>query len=281
MHPPSMNYFPDLMRRHVNTLIAIAAATAKEWAVYRSHAIISCLVAPVSFLIMCSIWGAVCGSGGSVGGMNLRQLQEYYALTALVGFIIFDFADWNLAMLVRTGQFNAFLLRPVSHRFHAFSQKVGHRSFGFLLESLPIALIFIFVFQIDLRPAQPLWFLLSLILAFCMMFLINYTVGTLAFWTTRIEGVRRMIEMVGSFASGMLFPLILFPGPLQKIMLFLPFQFTYTMPLQLFHGGYSLGGLSLSPPAAVLLQAGAVLAMYGLSTLLTNIALRRFHAAGG
>ena len=43
----------------LKTLIAVATATYKEWAAYRSHMLISIFVGPIFFLVQYFIWGAV------------------------------------------------------------------------------------------------------------------------------------------------------------------------------------------------------------------------------
>ena len=50
-----------------------------------------------------------------------RQLLHFIKmdLPQDIEFIIMDFAGWNLQMLIRTGRFLTFMLRPVSHRFFA------------------------------------------------------------------------------------------------------------------------------------------------------------------
>lgn len=130
---------------------AVAEVTYKEWSAYRTHSLVSVIVGPVYFMVQYFIWTAVYGGQTTLGGLDLQQMIRYFGATALIGYLIMDFADWNLSMLVRTGKFLTFHLRPVDHRSFALFQKLGHRMLGFLFEFLPCLLIFIFVFGIDMR----------------------------------------------------------------------------------------------------------------------------------
>ncbi|BCL74736.1 ABC transporter permease [Jeongeupia sp. HS-3] len=280
MTPTLADTAPARLRAAWASTRAIAYATYQEWAAYRSHMLLSLLVGPTFFLVQVVIWQALLGDGQSIAGYDRDALMRYYAAVLIVGILVFDFADWNLQMLIRSGKFLTFLLRPISHRAFAFSQKLGHRCLGFWMEALPIYLILWGVFSIRLVPARPLWFVLSLALGFVIMFLVNYCVGTLAFWLTRTNGLRRLIGFLRDLCAGVFLPLALFPDAVQQVLFYLPFQFITYVPIQVLLGDYRLGGYQLSIPAIVGCQALMALAMWGVSVLLWRAGLRRFTAAG-
>lgn len=266
--------------RLFDTMKAVAFATYKEWAAYRSHAMVSLFVGPVYFLVQVFIWKAVYASRGSINGLSLEQMINYFGLAALINYLIMDFADWNLQMLIHTGKFVTFIQKPVSHIYFAFSQKVGHRILGLLVEFIPVYLIFALLFRITIIPAMPLWALISIILGFIMMFLVDYCVGITAFWLTRSSGIRRVFLVLRDLCSGIFFPLAFFPGILQKIMFFLPFQFIAYVPIRVCVGSYELGGIQLDIPVIIGLQALAVVAMTGFTMLFYKLGVRRFTGVG-
>jgi ABC-2 type transport system permease protein len=266
--------------RALAVLRAVAFATYKEWAAYRSHMLVSLFVGPVFFLVQVFIWQAVFSSRTTLNGLTLSQMLMYYGVSAIIYYLIMDFADWNLQMLIHTGRFLTFMLRPVSHRFFALSQKVGHRMLGFILEFIPVYLLFYFVFKIRLWPVFPLWAVISILLSFIMMFLVDYCVGISAFWLTRTGGVRRMFFLLRDICAGTLLPLTFFPGPLQKVLFVLPFQFITYVPVRVFLGSYELAGISLPIPQIVGLQALAVLGMLAVSEILWRLGIRKFTGVG-
>ncbi len=269
--------------RTFRTFRAVAFATYKEWSAYRTHSMISLVVGPVYFLVQISICRAVYGSGGAdsvLAGMPLNQLISYFGINALIGYLTMDFADWNLQMLVRTGKFLTFALRPVDHRFFAFAQKCGHRILGFFFEFLPCLLIFRFVFHVKLVPPQPFWAILSVLLGFIMTFIVDYCIGLSSFWFVRAEGVRAVFRLLQSVFSGALVPLIFFPSVLQKALFFLPFQYMLYVPSMVCTGSYSLAGTAIPLPQIVAIQAAAVAVFFAVSSLLYHRALHRFTGAG-
>ena len=270
----------NLIKHKIDVCKAVAFVTCKEWGAYRTHSMVSIFVGPVYFIVQYFIWTAVYGSAESLNGLELSQMIRYFGATALIGYLTMDFADWNLDMLIRTGKFLTFSLRPLNHRFFAFSQKIGHRVLGFIVEFIPCVLIFTLLFGIDMRPADAGWLIISVILAFFMNFLVNYCLGMASFWIVQSGGIRAVYSLAGSIFSGMLVPLVFFPKSLQIIQFFLPFQYTSYVPAMVFLGQYSLGDINMSVPEIVGVQALAVLTAFLASELMYKAAMKQFTAVG-
>ncbi len=275
--------FLEALKRRLRVLRAVAFVTYKEWAAYRTHSMVSIIVGPAYFIVQYFIWNAVygrVGAGTSLHGIDLPRMLVYFGANALIGYLTMDFADWNLQMLVRTGKYLTFALRPLHHRFFALSQKLGHRVLGFLFEFLPCTLIFLLLFRVPLVPSRPLWAMASIALSFLMTFYVNYSIGLSAFWFTRADGVRSVFKLLQSVFSGALIPLVFFPEIIQKALFFLPFQYMLYVPSMVFTGAYALGGITMTIPGIVGLQALAVLAMAGFSELLYRLSMHRFTGVG-
>ena len=276
--------------RKLRVLRAVAFVTYKEWSAYRTHSMVSIFVGPVYFIVQYFIWSAVYGGLGNAAqagadaatlhGLALTQMLTYFGANALIGYLTMDFADWNLQMLVRTGKYLTFALRPIHHRFFAFSQKAGHRVLGFFFEFLPCLVIFTFLFRISLIPVYPVWTILSVFLSFLMTFYVNYSIGLSAFWLVRAEGVRAVFMLLQSVFSGALIPLVFFPKVIQKILFFLPFQYMLYVPSMVWTGQYRQAGVSLSIPEIVGIQALAVAAMACFSEWLYRASMKHFTGVG-
>lgn len=259
---------------------AVAFVTYKEWSAYRTHSLVSVFVGPVYFIVQYFIWTAVYGDIGTLGGMELEQTVRYFGATALIGYLTMDFADWNLQMLVRTGKFLTYTLRPMHHRFFAFSQKLGHRTLGFFLEFLPCLLIFQLLFGVGIIPVSIGWTVLSVALAFLMNFYINYCMGMAAFFFVQANGIRIVYQLLGNVFSGALIPLSFFPEAFGRVMMFLPFQYTSYIPAMVWTGGSSIGEMGLTIPQAVMYQGIAVIIAALLSEVLYRFSIKRFTAVG-
>ena len=213
------------IRTWMAVIRAVGFATYKEWAAFRSHMAASLLVGPVLFLVQVFIWQAMFENRETMNGLTYEQMLSYFGVVMLIHYISFDFADWNLQMLVRTGKFVTFALRPLPHWLFALAQKLGHRSLALGIEVLPVMALFVFIFGVNLKPAAPGLAILSMALSFLMHFIVNYCVGLTAFWLVRADGVRRVFLLLKDVSAGVFIPLSFFPDLLQKILFFLPFQF--------------------------------------------------------
>lgn len=266
--------------RRINIMRAVAVATYKEWAAYRTHSMVSIFVGPVFYLSQYFIWRSIYGNGQVIGGLTLEQMLTYMGVASLIGYLTMDFADWNLQMLIHTGKYVTFALRPVHHRYFALCQKIGHRTLGFLFEFLPVFFIFTFVFKINLMPARLFWTLLSIGFSFLMTFYFNYSVGLTGFWLTRTSGLRSVLLLLCSIFSGSLLPLSFFPAAIQKLLFFLPFQFITYVPAMVFTGRYTLGGFTMDIPRIVCIQGVYVLGMALFSQALYAMGSRRYTGVG-
>jgi len=251
---------------------AVAIATFKEWSVYRTHTLVSVFAGPVYFAVQYFIWTAVYSTHSELGGMDLESVIRYFGAIALIGYITMDFADWNLSMLIRTGKFLTFSLRPVHHRFFALSQKIGHRILGFTLEFIPCVLIFHFIFNVNMIPDYILWTVLSVALAFLINFYFNYIIGMVSFWFVEAGALRQVISLLSGVLSGVLIPLTFFPQWVQKIQFFLPFQYTVFVPAMVFTGNFT--------PRLILYQAIAAIIIYIISEIVYRRAMIRFNDVG-
>lgn len=270
----------NLLKRKFEICKAVAFVTFKEWSAYRTHSMVSIFVGPVYFIVQYFIWTAVYGGAETLNGIAYTQMIRYFGVSALINYLIMDSADWNLSMLIRTGKFLTFALRPLNHRFFALSQKIGHRALGFIFEFLPCLLIFTLLFNVNMMPANIGWTLLSIALAYLMHFYVNYIIGMASFWVVQSEGIRSVYWLFNSIFSGMLIPLVFFPKSLQVIQFFLPFQYTSYVPAMVFLGEYRLGEIELAIPVIVAIQAAAVLIVFLISELLYKTAMKRFTAVG-
>lgn len=268
------------LKHKLDIMWAVAVVTYKEWAAYRTHSMVSIFVGPVFYLVQIFIWQAVYAGHHEINGMGLENMLSYYGICALISYLTMDFADWNLQMLIHTGKYLSFAMRPVHHRFFAFSQKIGHRTLGFVFEFLPVLLIFTLVFRIPLVPSSWLWSVISIVLSFLMNFYINYCIGLAGFWLTKTGGLRGVVQLLKNVFSGALIPLVFFPDIMQKIIFFLPFQYIAYVPAMVFTGKYSLGGVSTGIPQIVAIQAAYVVIMLLLSEWLYFLGNKRFTGVG-
>ena len=101
-----------------------------------------------------------------------------------------------------------------------------------------------------------------------------------AFWLVQANGVRRVYLLLQGIFSGALIPLVFFPKVLQRLLLFLPFQYVTYVPIMVYIGKYNLAGITMSIPEIVGMQAIAVLTIALFSELVYRMSMKRFTGVG-
>ena len=271
---------PKYIKYKINVMKAIALVTYKEWSAYRTHSMVSIFVGPVYFIVQYFIWTAAYGSNQEINGMHLSQMITYFGASTLIGYLTMDFADWNLQMLIHSGKFLTFALRPIHHRFFAFSQKVGHRLLGLIFEFIPCYIIFTLLFRVHMIPKQIGWTILSIFFAFLIQFYIHYILGMTAFWFVQSSGIRRVFDLLSGIFSGAFIPLVFFPHTIQKVLFFLPFPYMTYVPAMVFTGDFTLAGIHMPIPDIVGLQGIAVVITMILSEIIYKASIKHFSGVG-
>lgn len=265
----------------LEALVAIAQVTWKEWAAFRSHMAVSLLTGPLRFLVMSWIWTATTSSTRTANGLARADLIAYSAFALLAGYTVFDFADWNLQMLVRTGRYTNHLLQPLPHPLFAFGQKLGHRALAILIEAIPVWGLVSWWLGYVLVPHHLFWFGVSLALGFTLMFLVNYASGLVGFWLVRAEGIRRCLGLARDTLAGAWLPVSFFPAAFLPCLFLLPYPWILYVPVRIALGHIEILGHELSAAQAVGAQLGVTLIWAAIFGCLQRLANRRFLAAGG
>ena len=245
---------------------------------YRADFLMSLFVTPTILIVNYFIWTSVFSTGtGTVAGMSFIDMMTYIVFAQLISIFIFNSASIQLQQKVQSGELGQDLLKPIHPFTTLFASAVSSRTVAFLLELIPLGAISWFLF----RPALPvnataIFFIVSLILAFMLNFIMSIIVGLIAFWTIRIEAFQWLTWIVLRVFSGEFFPLSLFPQKLQLISHFLPFEYLrYRVAL------IALDNSMENALAAIAGQLFWIVALGFFSLWLWDLVVRRFTIAGG
>lgn len=263
--------------------LSIYLASLKEATAYRITMLLSLLTGPFMLLVNYFVWKAIfSGSGKAVlGGFTFDQMITYLVISSITWYVIWDDTEDELKDGVREGTFTIYLLKPLSFIRFMFIKKIGHRTWAFFLEFIPVIFIlgFMFGFQIY-ENSHVLWYAAMLAIGFITLFLVNVLLGLLAFWFVRPNGIIWIYRMVGRFLYGGFLPLSIFPQTFQKIFFFLPFQFVSYVPAQAFIGRYTLAGITLAPAQIFLYGVLQVTLLFLIVLLCWRISIKKYCGVG-
>ena len=227
------------------------------------------------------LWKSIYASAGTdvVNGMTFSDTLIYLVLaTALYNFMEM-YAVWEIGRAIQSGKIVLDLLKPMEYRSYLFWSYSGSFVTNFIATFLPTFLIVCIV----THGAVPLginllFFVISVIMAICINYSIDFIVGTICLFTESIWGINIMKQVIVLLLSGATIPLAFFPDKLRAVVEMLPFQSIYNAPLSIL--------LDAHPePKELALTLGTQLmwcvVMTAISKLFWKVSLRQITVNGG
>ena len=177
-------------------------------------------------------------AGGTAGGWDATELVTFAFLTQGMINVSQAFGDPELAERVRSGDVVVDLYRPIDLQMWWLASALGRAAFTTLARGIPPVALGAVVF--DLRfttsPAMLALALVSVLLASVTGFAFRFLVNLTTFWTLDQRGLDQMATLALSFFSGLLLPIVLFPGWLEGLARLLPFSAMIQTPAEVFMG---------------------------------------------
>ena len=230
--------------------------------------------------ILIALWQARPG----LGGYDVNDAVMFCFLTqALIGPVQI-FGGLELTERIRTGDVAIDLHRPVDLQGWWLADDLGRAVFAFIFRSIPPVLAGVAAFGLDLpAPARFAQFAAAALLAVLVGFALRYAVALCAFWLHDDRGVQAIALVSAMFFSGMILPLVAFPGLLGTVARHLPWAAVIQVPADVFLG--KAGYLGLDGTAGLLtaygFQAGWALVLLAAGRALTSAARRKLVIHGG
>ncbi len=225
------------------------------------------------------IWKALFAAEPDLGGFRFHEMVTYVAVGWIIRSLYFNNIDQDMAGDVTEGRISMALIKPVNIQWMYICQSLGENLFRLVLMAPPVAAVIALVFPVDppKSAAYAALFLVSLAGSVLLVATLNFVVGTCAIRLKSILGLLRAKFMVQDLLSGLLIPMSLFPGPLQKVLAFLPFEHIGYTPMLIY-----LGRLSYAEAGkALAVQALWVLLLAGFGAWFWKVMSRKLTIQGG
>jgi len=247
-----------------------------ELVAYRAEMVIWILSATMP-LIMLALWNSVTAEA-PIAGFGPTEVTRYFAATLVVRQLTGAWLMWHLNWMIRSGGLSPLLLRPINPIVYEGVTMVS---------AMPLRLVVLAPMMAGLviwRPELLEWpgtlamamFVVSVLLAWLMTFLVQGIFGMLAFWTDQSLGLFGVWFTFWMLLSGYIAPMEMFPAPLRAVLDWLPFRGMIAVPVEL------LGGF-LTPRAALFdlgIQVLWTLILGALCAVLWRRGIRRYGAFG-
>jgi len=230
------------------------------------------------------VWRAIYAgkeAGAGVAGFTLSSMISYYLLVTFVDALTAVAEDdWQIAADIKDGNISQFLLKPLDYLTYRLCLFLSGRVIYTTFALIPVTL-----FALHLREhlAWPpdgltaLCFVVSVVLAALLQFLLSYTMALLAFWVLDVSTFIFIQFAFEYLASGHLFPLDILPPALATALKLTPYPYLCYFPVTVYQGRVTGGELA----AGLAIQAAWVVAGYALARFIWARGIRRYGAVGG
>jgi ABC-2 type transport system permease protein len=256
----------------------------RRYAAYRVGALSEAVTNTVFGFLRAYILIALWQARPALGGYDVADAVMFCFLTqALIGPVQI-FGGIELTERIRTGDVAIDLHRPVDLQGWWLADDLGRAAFAFSFRGVPPLLAGVLVFRLELPdPARWAQFAVAVLLAVLVGFAIRYLVALCGFWLHDDRGVQAIALVSAMFLSGMILPLVAFPGLLGTAARQLPWAAVIQVPADVFLG--KAGYFGLDGTAGLLsaygFQFGWALTLLAAGRLLTSAARRKLVIHGG
>ncbi len=256
--------------RKAQTLLAINYAYMVE---YRAELILWVLSGSLPIILM-GVWIQAAQSGRF--GLTSTQFARYFLTVFIVRQFTVIWVVYEFEREVVEGKLSPRLLQPLDPVWHHVASHLAERAARMPFTLLLIAFFFILYPQSFWIPSlgNCLLFAFSIILAFSLRFIIQYTFALCAFWTERASAIENVFFLFYLYLSGLIAPLAVFPEPVRAVVMWTPFPYLVNFPVSL------LMGLPVNIGQGFLIIFGWGLLFYLLNRWLWRQGLKRYSGMG-
>lgn len=256
----------------------------RRYAAYRVGALSEAVTNTVFGFLRAYILIALWHARPALGGYDVADAVTFCFLTqALIGPVQI-FGGMELSERIRTGDVAIDLYRPVDLQGWWLADDLGRAAFALAFRSVPPLLAGILVFHLH-PPGPGRWaeFAVAVLFAILVGFSVRYVAALCVFWLHDDRGVQAVSLVTALFFSGMLLPLVVFPGVLGTVADHLPWAALIQVPADVFLGRAGYFGLhgAAGLVAAYGFQAGWAAVLLAAGRMLTIAARRKLVIHGG
>ena len=176
-------------------------------------------------------------------GYTIQGMIFYYLIAPLIFRIQQGAGIGFFSREIYDGRLNKYLIYPIDATIYKFISYLAYSSF--YLSQLFIILCLYQIFFLDETVFQFSWlgllfFLVAMLLACAMFFLLFCLTELLAFWFDNVWSLGVILRFISSFLGGGLIPLAFFPAWSQQLLAMTPFPYMIDFPLSCLRGELSL-----------------------------------------
>ncbi|MEV0974065.1 ABC transporter permease [Microtetraspora glauca] len=246
---------------------------ATYWGAAAAGAFTNTVFGVLRAYVLIALWQA----RPALGGYDVTDAVTFCFLTqAYIGPMQVFGGGLEITQRIRTGDIALDLVRPAPLLLWSLSEDLGRAGFLFFVRSVPPTIAGALLFGIGFPGEATVWaaFAVSFALGVVISFGWRYIVALATCWLRDDRGLAVMSLVLTTFFSGLMLPLVIFPGWLGTFARALPWSAMVQVPADIYLGKADI-------PGALGFQVMWAAVLLGLGALLTRAARRKVVVDGG
>ncbi len=248
---------------------------------YRMNFLLSMFSAIFPILIQFYLWKAVFVISGnhSQFGYDYDRMISYVIVAGIIAKFVACGFEWEMNQDIKEGKLNNYIIKPMSYMQYRLWSFFGGKVTQVFILSLVLCILGVINTSVRkvLSPQNILLFVIALLLAMILNFLITYCVAVIAFWLQEVWGIFIIVNLMFIFVSGGIFPLDVFGKTFMEVVKWLPFKYIVYVPVSLLIGNSS-GDMLVE---GFYIPAAWILVLSLLSKFLWQKGMKNYISAGG
>ncbi|MBN1536390.1 MAG: ABC-2 family transporter protein [Anaerolineales bacterium] len=256
---------------------ALIKSSWLSWMQYSSFFFILVFGWMITPLIYMLVWSGAAGTG-TLGGLTSGEFIAYYLILILVNQLTYSQTNWTVGDVIRMGDLNHWLLRPMLPLYNPLANEVAGKVVTMIFV-IPIASILAVVLRPELHTTwdKVVLSLLALAFAWLLRFFWGYWLALLAFWTARADALLALQDSLVFLMAGIVAPVWMLPAGFKLAASVLPFRFMVGFPVEILLGQISRQDLLIGFVYQAIWAVFAIL----LSAFIWRLGIQRYTAVGG
>lgn len=255
----------------------IAAYAFRRYSTYRVAALSATFTNTIFGFLRAGVLIALWRARPALGGYDVTDAVTFSFLTqALIEPVRIFGGSLDLTERIRTGDVSVDLHRPIDLQGWWLADDLGRTALAVISRGAPPLVVGGLAFHLH-WPAPGVWaaFAVAVLLGWLVSFGLRYLISLAVFWLHDARGIHAISLVTGMFFSGMIVPLVVFPGRLGEVAHALPWSALIQVPADVYLGRRT------DLLAVYGFQTAWALALLAAGRLLTMAARRRLVIHGG
>ncbi|RJX37532.1 hypothetical protein D3P09_21355 [Paenibacillus pinisoli] len=206
---------------------------------YKANVLMNLMGQILGLFIQISVWVALYGGSqgvnSNIGFVSIQEMIYYVILSTGISMIIGNQVIEQMDGKIKSGIIAMDLIKPMNFFVNILCETLGNNFFRITFQLTPLILIGFFIFDMTIPSfTNMMLFIISLINSFILNFIISFILGIIGFWYLSVWHFSRLLEDVVRLFGGIWIPLWFFPKSLVVVSSFLPFQYIYYVPINIY-----------------------------------------------